>query len=138
MGHRHRPRRAGDPVNVWEFFQARDAILAAQSAAWDDEPYPYSAEASSKDLRGMVYGRIAVSEDSFLSVHEMIEIVGEEATRRKYAYYLMSDGAPLWGEECDPNLETAVHRQDADGKRVASEPISFEDALAKAMAASAE
>jgi hypothetical protein len=125
-------------MEIWDFFEARDATLAARSAAWDDEPYPYSAEANSKDLRGMVYGRIAVSDDSFLSVHEMIEIDGGEATRRKYAYYLMSGGAPLWGEERDPNLETAVHRQDADGTRVASEPISFEDALTRAMATRAE
>ena len=119
-------------MDIWECFAQRDAELAQQSVAWDDHPEPYSAESGSKDLRGMVYGRIALTERSFLSVHEVLEVQGGEATRRKYAYYLIYDGSPLWGEECDPQREIAARRYDRDGNRVSSRPISLTDALAEA------
>jgi hypothetical protein len=119
-------------MDIWECFAQRDAELAQQSVGWDDKPEPYSAESGSKDLRGMVYGRITLSEHAFLSVHEVLEVQGDEATRRKYAYYLMYDGAPLWGEECDPQHEVAARRYDRDGTRVSSQPISLTEALVEA------
>jgi hypothetical protein len=119
-------------MDIWECFARHEAELAQQSVAWDDQTDPYSAEAGAKDARGMVYGRIALTERSFLSVHELIEVVGDDATRRKYAYYLLYDGEPLWGEEFDPEQATDPHRYDRAHNRAPSSMISLADAVAEA------
>ncbi len=119
-------------MDVWEYFARRDAELAAQSVAWDEKPNPYSAEAGSDGQRGTVYGRISLGERAFLSVHEMIRVIDGVATRYKYAYYLIYDGAQLWGEERDPKHALAVHRHDRHHNRSPCSLISFNDALAKA------
>jgi hypothetical protein len=110
-------------MDIWDAFARHNAELTQRSVAWDDQTDPYSAEAGSKEARGMVYGRITLTENAFLSVHELIEVVDDDVTRRKYAYYVISDGEPVWGEEFDPARE-------ADA---ASGPsISLMDAIAEA------
>lgn len=119
-------------MDVWEYFQQRDRELAEQSAAWDHEPL-YRAEEGSDGQRGRIFGRVALSESAYLQVHEVVEVAGSGITRLTYAYFLIYDGAEVWGYERDPlHDDMPVHRHDRDHGRHPTEPISFKDALTEA------
>lgn len=120
-------------MDVWEYFQQRDRELADQSAAWEHES-PYTAEEGSDGQRGRIFGRVVLSDSAFLQVHEAVQVVdGRAITRLTYAYFLIYDGAEIWGYERDPlHDDMPVHRHDRDHHRHPTEPISFKDALTEA------
>ena len=88
-------------MDVWEHFATYDRDLAEQSAVWDDALYPYSAEAHAHDQRGMVYGRVVLTDKAFVSVHEVVQVDGSQASREKYGYFVMYDGEELYSEQRD-------------------------------------
>lgn len=121
-------------MDVWEYFLQRDRELAEQSAAWENEAAAYTAEEGSHGQRGRMFGRVVLSESAYLQVHEVVEVAGSGITRLAYAYYLIYDGADIWGYERDPikHEDMPVHLHDRDHRRHPTEPISFKDALTEA------
>lgn len=122
-------------MNVWDYFQQRDREIAEQSGAWDDDlgPTPYAEEHGSNGQRGRIWGRVTLTARAFLQVNECVQIIdGSHVTRLVYAYYLIYDGAQLWGEERDPTHDPAVHRHDRYGNRCPSRALSFKEVLTKA------
>lgn len=126
--------------DVWDYFERRDREVAAQSCAWDDDGTRYAEEHGSNGQRGRIWGRVLLSDHAFLQVNEAIKVDGGYVRRVEYAYFLVYDGAELWGEERDPTHDPAVHCHDRHHNRFPSSVISFKDALTKAwkMAAAEE
>lgn len=121
-------------MDVWEYFASRDRELGELSVVWDEVLYPYSAEMGSDGQRGMVFGRIDLTDQCFVSVHEVVQVKGSGVTREKYAYYLICDEQELWGEERDPTHNPAVHRHNRNHDRYPSSVISFKDFVSRAWA----
>jgi hypothetical protein len=117
--------------DVWVYFEAKKREVEQFGLTLEDG-FLFAAEDRSNDQRGRVWGRIGVTERTFLSVSERVEVRGAAIHRTDYAYYLIIDGTDIWGYERDPTHDLAVHRHDRDHNRYPCDPISFKDALTKA------
>lgn len=118
-------------MDVWEYFESKRREISDASLT-TDESFVLAEEAGSSGQRGRVWGRIIISERTFLHVSESVVVVESGIHREEYAYYLVLDGAEVWGYERDPSHDDPVHRHDHDHRRFPCEPISFKDVLDKA------
>jgi len=119
-------------VDIWEYFQSREREIGEQSAAWDEGVHPYAEEHGSYGQRGRIWGRLILTDQAFLQVHEVVEVTGTGVHRIEYAYFVIYDGAELWGIERDPTHDPALHQHDRDHNRFPCDVISFNDALTMA------
>lgn len=73
-----------------------------------------------------------LTEHAFLQVHEVVEVANTGVHRLEYAYFVIYDGAELWGIERDPTHDPVLHQHDRDHNRTPCDAISFKHALTKA------
>jgi hypothetical protein len=116
-------------VDVWEYFESKRREISEASLSFEDDEFLFVAEAGSGGQRGRVWGRIGFTERTFLQVSELVVVTGSGIHREEYAYYLVIDGAEVWGYERDPSHDPAVHKHDRNHKSEPCEPISFKQAL---------
>ena len=94
-----------------------------RSAQWVGE------EAGTRGTRGRIFGKAILTEHAYLSVYELVVVVGEHIHREEYGYFLVVDGEEIWGYERDLSHDPPVHRHTGTHERNASEPISFRDVV---------
>jgi hypothetical protein len=97
-----------------------------------DTEAPFAELRESDGLRGRMFTRLGLSDRSFLQVNERVVIENGIKHRVSYAYYLVCDGAEVWGYERDPTHNVVEHRHDANHDRFACEAISFREAAERA------
>src|SRR4051812_38288808 len=98
----------------------------------------FAEEEGSHGKRGRIWGRILLTDRTFLQVSERVEVSGGSARRTEYAYFLVIDGAEVWGYERDPTHDPAVHKHDRTHARAPCEPVSFKRALEMAWESASE
>lgn len=118
-------------MDVWEYFESKKAEVERFGLTLDDH-FLFAEEDGSDGQRGRVWGRIGLTERTFLQVSERVEVEGSGIHRTEYAYYLIIDGAEVWGYERDPTHKVDVHRHDRDHNSYPCEPVSFLEILEKA------
>lgn len=124
-------------MDVWVYFGQREKEAQNLSVAADPGFAKMCwAEVGSDDLRGRIFGHFVLTENAYLQVHELVEVVGNHVHRMEYGYFLIIDGFEVWGYERDPNHAhegLLDHRHTEDhADRIACEPISFKEAVEKA------
>lgn len=117
-------------MDVWEYFETKKRELS--DAGLDLESEAFIAEAGSDGQVGRIWGRVDLTERTFLHVSERVEVQGSGIRRTEFAYYLVIDGAEIWGKERDPTHDVAEHQHDRDHASSPCDPISFKDAIALA------
>ena len=122
-------------MDIWEYFLQKEAEYNSLGLRPDravDELF--TALEGYGDRRGRVFGNLWLTDDAFLSVSELVEIVNRRYARRiEYGYFLVIDGIDVFGEERDLSHDPAVHRHtEGHTKRVSSNPISFKKVVATA------
>jgi hypothetical protein len=125
-------------VDVWDYFESKSREIEDFGLTRDDG-FQFLAEAGSGDQRGRVWGRILLTDRTFLEISERVEVRGNHVERTEYAYYLIIDGAEVWGYELDPShADLPVHRHDRSHARFPAEIVSFKRALEMAWETAAE
>jgi hypothetical protein len=134
-------------VDVYEYFYQRERECRDLSLIPDTSfEETFAEEEGSDGQRGIIFGRLALDERTFLSMFEVVVVEGSGVHREQYSYYLIRDGVELWGYDRDPlhTPEEHMHRGPShlreDSRRVtfkevaerAWETISHEEALAEA------
>ena len=124
-------------MDVWEYFERKKREVEEFGLTLEDD-FLFAAEEASGDQRGRVFGRVRVTDRTFLAVNERVEVAASTVHRTEYAYYLVIDGAEVWGYERDPTHDPAVHRHDRHHERFPADPISFKRALEMAWETAAD
>jgi len=115
--------------DVWEYFDQRRREHRDLSVAESDD-FLFVAEEGSGGLRGQIFGAVTLWDVAFLSVHEVVLIEDGSAHREEYGYFLVINGAEIWGHERDPSHDPPVHCHGSDHSRHAAKaPISFREAV---------
>lgn len=60
--------------------------------------------------RGIFYGKLILTEHTFLNVFELVCVVGSGVHRERYSYYLIVNGYEVWGYDRDPDHDPPLHR----------------------------
>jgi hypothetical protein len=121
-------------VDVWTYFaqrerEVKELSLVPRADFWDG----VAAELGSNDQRGRIFDAYHLMEGAYISIHEVIVVIDDSHIHREeYGYFLIIDGAEVWGEERDPTHDPAVHRHSRGHVREDSEPISFKDFVERA------
>jgi hypothetical protein len=121
-------------VDVWEYFDQKEREFSDLSLnPENDFAEMFWEEEGSHGKRGRVLGKLGLTERAFLEISEVVVIQNNHVHREEYAYFLVIDGAEVWGEERDLSHKPAVHRHvGPDHERHPAEPISFRAAAKRA------
>lgn len=121
-------------MDVYEYFHSREKecreLSLAPDTCFDDL---FAEEYGSDGQRGLMWGRLVLSERAFLSVFESIVVVGSGIHREEYSYYLIIDGYEIWGYDRDPDHEPQEHMH--RGRAHSREPagrVTFREVAEKA------
>jgi len=79
-------------MDVYEYFHSRERECRELSLAADtsfDEMF--AEEEGSESQRGIMWGRLILSDRAFLNVWESVVVVGSGIHREEYGYYLIID-----------------------------------------------
>jgi hypothetical protein len=121
-------------VDVYEYFATRERECQELSLVPDTAIEDlFAEEEGSNGQRGIMWGRLALSERAFLSVLETVVVRGSGIHRERYSYYLIFDGVEIWGYDRDPLHDPKEHMHEGlshDRKR--SGPVIFKDIAEKA------
>lgn len=114
-------------VDVYEYFHSRERECRESSLApdtcFDDM---FAEEEGSGGQRGIMWGRLALSDRAFLNVFESVVVVDTGIHREQYSYYLIIDGYEIWGYDRDPGHDPAEHmHRGADHTREPSGRVTF-------------
>lgn len=114
-------------LDVWTYFQQREREFDELSVAPTPGLRPmFAEEAGSDGQRGRIFGQVSLTDDAFLALSERVVVRAGHVHREEYAYFLVIDGAEVWGYERDLSHDPAVHKHmGPDLQRVDAEPISF-------------
>ena len=85
--------------------ECRELCLAPDTC-FDDL---FAEEDGSGGQRGIMWGRLVLSERAFLSVLELVVVVESGIHREEYSYYLIIDGYEVWGYDRDPDHDPPEH-----------------------------
>lgn len=121
-------------MDVYEYFHSRErecrALSLAPDTSFDDL---FGEEEGSDGQRGIMWGRLVLSERAFLSVFESVVIVGSGIHREEYSYYLIIDGFEVWGYDRDPDHDPVEHmHHGADHERLPADRVEFHEVVEKA------
>lgn len=125
-------------MDVWEYFNSKRREIAGASLTLDEDELQFVALEGSQGQRGRVWGRIGFTERTFLQVSELVVVTGSGIHREEYAYFLIVDGAEIWGYERDPTHDPRDHSHDRMHAREPCEPISFKQVLELAWESASE
>jgi hypothetical protein len=118
-------------VDVWEYFQQKEAECRDYSLAPETSfDRLCSEEEGSGGKRGRIFGHLILGENAYLSVHEVV-VVREPGHihREEYGYFLVIDGAEVWGFERDPTHDPAEHGHGAGHERVPAGRVTFKQVM---------
>jgi hypothetical protein len=124
-------------VKCWlvdEYFHSRERecreLSLVPDTCFEDM---FAEEEGSEGERGMVFGRLVLTESTFLSVFESVEVVGSGVHREAYSYYLIRDGFEVWGYDRDPSHTPEEHmHHGSDHAREATGRVTFKEVAEKA------
>jgi hypothetical protein len=125
-------------VDVWEYFESKRREVSEASLVLDEGDLQFIVLDGSGGQRGRVWGRIGFTERTFLQVSELVVVAGSGVHRKEYAYYLIIDGAEVWGYERDLTHDPAVHRHDRNHNREPCDAVSFKQVLEMAWETASE
>jgi hypothetical protein len=123
-------RRRQSQYDIWTYFAQREREFADLSL-FPEAPIGelFGEEAGSDGQRGTMFGRLRLTERSYLAVYETVVVVDDHIHREEYGYFLIVDGVEVWGEERDLSHDPPVHRHVEGHVREDSEPIAFRAAV---------
>lgn len=124
-------------MDVWEYFDSKRREISEASLTADEDLQLIALEGSDGQ-RGRVWGRIGLSERTFLQVSERVVVRESGVHREEYGYFLIIDGAEIWGYERDLTHDPPVHRHDRHHRRESCDPVSFKQALEMAWDAASD
>ena len=115
-------------MDVWEYYGQKEREFADMSV--DGRSIEYFEEEGSNGQHGHFLGHVYFEEETYLEVHERIEITANGVPHRvDYAYFLVMGGVEFWGYERDPTHNPPDHRHTANHvHRIPCQPISFKQA----------
>lgn len=121
-------------MDVYEYFISRERECREQSLAPDTSFEDMFAEEQGSDgRRGIMWGRLILTETCFLSVMEEVEVVESGVHRVAYSYYLVMNGVEVWGYDRDPSHDPEEHRHEGGShKRLPYGRITFLEVVEKA------
>lgn len=124
---------------VWDYFHQKEAECRNYSLA-PDGPFNEMCmeEAGSEGKRGRIFGNFSLSDRAYLSVHEAIVVEGEHVHRESYGYFLVIDGAEVWGYERDLRHDPAEHAHGQDHERLPAGRVTFKEVVEVAWQTSAD
>jgi hypothetical protein len=100
-------------MEVYEYFHQKEKeyreLCLTPSLGYDGL---FAEEAGSDGKRGVILGNLQLDceADAFLAVHEVVVVEGNHVHREEYAYFLVINGAEVWGYERDPTHDPPVHK----------------------------
>jgi hypothetical protein len=123
-------------VDVWEYFATRERECKECSLVPQGPFHTFSAAATDADgKRGIIWGRLTLTERSYVDMSELVVVRGSGITRLRYSYYLIIDDEEVWGCDRDPEHDPATHRHEGVmHKRFPCSSISFKEMAQKAWA----
>jgi hypothetical protein len=102
-------------MDVYTYFFQREAECRELSLVPDTSfEEMFAEEAGSDGTRGIMWGRLTLTERAFLNVLETVEVVGSGIHRERYSYYLIIDGLEIWGYDRDPDHDPPEHMHVGD------------------------
>lgn len=123
-------------MDVWDYFDSRERECEAASL------YPLKAEFAtmcwgeegSDDRRGTWIGDLALTDDTYLKVSELVYIGDDDRPHREeYSYYLIHRGYEMWGYDRDPSHDLVDHGHiGTDHERVNCGERTFTQVVAEA------
>jgi hypothetical protein len=121
-------------VDVNEYFLSREKECRRLSVHPDGSfDALFGEEAGSNGTRGMMFGRLVLSERAFLAVSESVHVVGTGIHREDYSYYLIIDGYQVWGYDRDPSHDPPEHMHVGDDHlRQPAGRVEFHEVVEKA------
>lgn len=92
------------------------------------------ADEAGNDQRGRLLGAAYMDERTYIQVHEIVVVEGENVHREKYAYYLVVDDEEIGGYERDRNHDPAEHRHCGEHEPGGTphHAVSFKEAVREA------
>jgi len=121
-------------VDVHEYFLSREQECRRLSVAPDrgfDEIF--GEEEGSNGTRGIMWGRLVLSDRAYLQVGESVVVVGTGVHRESYHYYLVIGEYEVWGYDRDPDHDPPEHMHIGDGHdRHPAGRIEFHEVVEKA------
>jgi hypothetical protein len=114
--------------HIHEYFARREGEMKDLGVAPDTEA-PF---AKFHDRQGRMFTRVGLSERSYLAINELVVIDDGVKRRVSYSYYLITDGAEVWGYDRDPTHSPVEHRHDSEHRTFGCESVSFRWAVEEA------
>jgi hypothetical protein len=118
-------------ADIWEYFEQRRR--ECRELSLKEEELLCLGEEGSDGCWGQMHGALTLTDKTYLQVSEIVHVEHGHVHRVEYAYYLVHDGAEVWGRERDPSHDPAVHAHGRDHVRYDDEehqePISFKQAV---------
>jgi hypothetical protein len=121
-------------VDVYEYFHSRERECRELSLA-PDVPFEdmFAEEEGSEGQRGLVFGRLVLSETAYLSVFEKVVVTGSGVHRERYSYYLIVNGMEMWGYDRDPSHQPEEHmHHGCSHAREAAGRVTFKEVAERA------
>jgi hypothetical protein len=117
-------------VDVWIYFQRKEVEFRRFGLVPERERY--DADPNSDGTEGLVEVILPLTNNAYLKVYELVEVVDRRYIRRfQYAYVLIIDRAHAHSWELDPtHYEMPVHEHVGPLRvRREAQPVSFKQAL---------
>jgi Family of unknown function (DUF6516) len=115
-------------VDVYEYFHSRERECRGLGLAPEDSfDAMFAEEEGSDGKRGMVFGRLILSDRAFLQVHEAVVVRGSGIHREEYAYHLIYDGEELLGFDRDPTHDPPEHGHGRAHSQVEAGGVTFKE-----------
>ena len=117
-------------MDVWEYFHQKESECREYSLV-PEIPFQQmcSEEEGSGGTRGRIFGRFALSERAYLSVHEVVVVENDHIHREEYGYFLVIDGGEVWGFERDPTHDPPEHGHGEEHTRVPAARGTFKQVV---------
>ena len=121
-------------MDVYEYFHSRErecrALSLAPDTCFDDL---FAEEEGSDGQRGIMWGRLVLSDRAFLQVFESLYVEGTGIHREQYSYYLIIDGFEVWGYDRDPGHDPPEHMHEGPcHDRIPAGRVEFHEIAEKA------
>ncbi len=118
-------------MDVWEYFASKEREFQDLSLGRDDN-FLFAGLEGSNGTRGRVWGRLILNEGAFLTIDEKVVVEGSGIHREEYSYFLIIDGAEVWGYERDPAHDPPEHGHGVEHTRHAAGRVTFKDVAQRA------
>ena len=101
-------------MDIWEYFLQKETEFRSFSLTpANDRGYAgmFFADSENEDRRGRILGGLDLTHPARIEISEQTEIIDASyAHRLSYSYYLVVDGAEVWGYDRDPTHPIPEHR----------------------------